>query len=270
MQEHEYSFDGMAVHYVETGTLGSPPLLMLHGSGAGASSIGNWRKVLEPLGEKFHVHAMDLIGFGKSSRKLTPPFFDYPLWLAQCRDMLARVPGESVGLIGHSLSGSFALRLASSESRVRKVMTTATMGSFFEANSTTIATWSVPRNREELRAAARRLISDEKLIDDAYLANREAVLFSGDYEVYANSMFSGDRQRFIDQAALMSCELASITCDVLMVHGRNDHGYPPQALSLKLADAIPQADVVLLGNCSHSVAFEHPDKFLALASTFFG
>lgn len=269
MREHAYSFNGMAVHYVETGAPGSPPLLLLHGSGAGASTTGNWRKVLEPLGKDFHVHAMDLIGFGKSGRKPAPPFFDYGLWLAQCRDMLARVPGEKVGVIGHSLSGSFALRLAASEARVRKAMTTATMGAHFEANATTLATWTFPKNREELKAAARRLISDERLIDDAYLANREAVLFSGDYEAYANSMFSGDRQRFIDEAALRPDELASIACDVLMIHGRNDMGYPAQALSLKLADSIPQADVVLLGNCSHSVAFEHPDKFLALARAFF-
>lgn len=270
MIEHEHQFNGVSVHHVEVGSLGLPPLLMLHGSGAGASTIGNWRKVLEPLGEHFHVHAMDLIGFGKSGRKAAPPYFDYSLWLAQCRDMLGRIPGESVALIGHSLSGSFALRLAASEPRVCKVMTTATLGAQFEANPTTLATWSFPKNREELRAAARRLISDERLIDEAYLANREAVLFTGDYDSYFTSMFAGDRQRFIDQSTLSASELAAIKCDVLMLHGKQDTAYPAKALSLVLADAIPQSDVVLLGNCSHSVAFEQPSKFLALARSFLG
>lgn len=269
MTEHEHQFDGMTVHHVETGTPGMPSLLMLHGSGAGASTIGNWRKVLEPLGDRFHVHAMDLIGFGRSQRKAAPPYFDYGLWMEQCRDMLERVPGKEVGVIGHSLSGSLALRLAGSERRVRKVMTTATLGAPFKANATTNATWDFPDNRAQLVAAAKRLIHDESLIDDAYLANREALLFSGDYRAYFTQMFAGERQRFIDLATLTPPELEAIDCGVLMVHGREDAGYPAAELSLALGAAIPQSDVVLLGNCSHSVAFEQPHKFVALALEFF-
>jgi 2-hydroxymuconate-semialdehyde hydrolase len=269
MTEHEHQFRGMTVHHVETGQPGSPALLMLHGSGAGASTLGNWRKVLEPLGEHFHVHAMDLIGFGESQRKPAPPYFDYELWMAQCRDMLARVPGDRVGVIGHSLSGSFALRLAGSEARVHKVMTTATLGAPFRANASTLATWSFPGNRDELKTAARRLIHDESLIDETYLSHREALLFSGDYKDYFTKMFAGDRQRFIDQATLSTDEVSAIDCDVLMVHGREDVGYPAESLTLELGRAIAHADVVLLGRCSHSVAFEQPEKFLSLAKTFF-
>jgi 2-hydroxymuconate-semialdehyde hydrolase len=168
------------------------------------------------------------------------------------------------------LSGSFALRLAGSERRVRKVMTTATLGAAFKGNATTLATWSFPNDRDELVAAAKRLIKDESLIDETYLANREALLFSGDYKAYFMQMFEGDKQRFIDMAALTDAEIAAIQCEVLMVHGRDDAGYPAADLSLALGDRIPGADVVVLGNCSHSIAFEQPRKFLALAREFFG
>src|SRR5258706_14921106 len=129
MTEHHFEFEGLEVAYRSGGQ--GAPLLLLHGSGPGASSIGNWRAVLEPLAERFEVFAMDLIGFGNSARRHQPPYFDYPMWVRQAAAMLARVPGERVGVIGHSLSGSIALTLAAAEPRISAVMTTGTMGAHF-------------------------------------------------------------------------------------------------------------------------------------------
>lgn len=267
MQSHRFDFDGIDVHYVEAGS--GEPLLMIHGSGPGASTQGNWSKVLGPLAEHHHVFAMDLAGFGQSGRKSRPPYFDMPLWLAQCQAMLARMPAGPVNLIGHSISGALALKLAARESRVARVMTTGCMGAVFQPNAATLDTWTFPRDREALRRTASNLIHDASLIDEAYLANREKVLFSGDYAEYFGRMFEGDKRRFIDQSALSAEELGRIGCEVLMVHGREDTAFPP-ALTLALAQSLPQADVVLLGRCSHSVAFEFPSKFVALAQAFLG
>lgn len=267
MDSTSFDFNGVPVHCLTGGS--GFPILMIHGSGPGASSIGNWRKVLAPLADRYAIYAMDLIGFGESGRKPAPPYFDVDLWMAQCQAMLARIPGEQIGLIGHSISGALALKLAAVEPRVAKVMTTGCMGSVFVPNAATMTTWTFPRNRDELRQAAANLIYDTTLIDDAYIANREAVLFSGDYEAYFGQMFEGDKRRFIDAAALTAQELGRITCDVLMVHGRNDKAFPPE-LTMALSASLPQADVVLLGQCAHSVAFEHPETFVQLASGFFG
>ena len=267
MEEKTFTFRGIPVSYLEGGA--GLPILMVHGSGPGASTIGNWRKVLEPLAHDYHVHAMDLIGFGRSGRKDAPPYFDFQMWIDQCRNMIERMPGESIGVIGHSISGALALKLAGLEPRIAKVMTTAAMGAVFVPNAVSERAWTFPRNRDELRAAAQCLIHDTSLIDEAYLANREKILFSGDYAAYFQSMFDGDKRRFVDQAALTAEELGRVRCDVLMVHGRDDQGFPPD-LTLTVSRSLPQADVVLLGRCSHSVAFEHPDTFVALARNFFG
>lgn len=270
MQERAFEQQGVPVHYLELGPADGPAVLLLHGSGAGASSLGNFRKVLQPLADAgLHVFAMDLIGFGRSGRKPAPPYFDYTLWLDQCRQMLRRMPGQRVGVIGHSLSGSLALRLAATEPRVGRVMTTASLGAPFQANATTLATWTCPRDRQALLAAAQRLIADHALIDQAYLDHRAQLLFSGDYADYYDAMFAGDRQRFIDIATLAPEELAAVRQPVLMLHGKNDPGYPAELLSLKLAQALPQADLMLLGHCSHSVAFERPQTFIDAATAFF-
>jgi 2-hydroxymuconate-semialdehyde hydrolase len=264
--EHGFDFEGMAVHYITAGR--GFPILMLHGSGPGVSTVGNWRKVLDPLAERFKVYAMDLIGFGRSARKPAPPYFDIDLWLRQAKAMIGRMEGDKIGLVGHSVSGAMSLMLAASETRVAKVLTTGTMGARVAASDGTVKTWSFPRNRQELQAAAEVLIYDKSVIDEAYLANREAVLFSGDYGPYFTAMFAGDKQAFIDAAVIPEETLKKITCDVTMLHGRNDLAFPYEA-TMTIAQSLPQANVILIGRCSHSVAFEHPRMLVAAADALF-
>src|SRR6516225_1189839 len=107
-EEQQASIEGISFSYLRGGK--GIPVLMIHGSGPGASTVGNWARVLEPLSGFCAPHAMDLIGFGRSGRKPKPPFFDFGLWLKQCRAMIARIPGEEIGIIGHSISGALALK----------------------------------------------------------------------------------------------------------------------------------------------------------------
>jgi 2-hydroxymuconate-semialdehyde hydrolase len=263
----EFTFESIPVRYIESGQ--GLPVLMIHGSGPGASTIGNWRKVLDPLAERFHVHAMDLVGFGQSGKKPAPPYFDFELWLRQCKAMVGQMPAGPVGVIGHSLSGALALKLAAAEPRVAAVLTTASMGAPFRVNEGTARCWTFPRDRDELRRTAELLILDKSLIDDAYIAAREKILFEDPaYGAYFESMFGGSKQAFADAAVLSEAEFARITCPVAMIHGRDDTAFPA-SITLAIAEKLPQADVTLIANCSHSVAFEHPAKLIVATDLLF-
>jgi len=148
-------------------------------------------------------------------------------------------------------------------------MTTAAMGAAFALNSAVEKVWSFPATRDELREAAYVLVHDKQLIDSAYLDTRVRTLHQdAHYGAYFTAMFAGDRQSYIDQVVLSEAELAQVRCKVVMLHGREDVGFSPE-LSLALARGIPQADVFLLGQCSHSIAFEYPEKVLAAAYELF-
>ncbi|HEX4327317.1 MAG TPA: alpha/beta hydrolase [Burkholderiales bacterium] len=266
MNEAQFEFEGLPVTYYHLGR--GRPLLLIHGSGPGASSIGNWRRVLEPLAQDFEVFAMDLVGFGKSARKPAPPYFDYALWARQAAAMLARMPGNEVGVLGHSISGSLALTLAAREPRVAAVMTTGTMGAPFAPADTTRRCWTCPTTREELVLALSGLIHDTSVIDEAYLAAREPVVFAPGYADYFNSMFAGDAAQYVQAAVLSPETIAKIQCPVLLLHGRDDTAFPPSS-SIEIAARLKHADLALLADCSHSVAFERTDIFLSLARQFF-
>lgn len=262
----QFEFEGSKVACLHGGS--GSPLLLLHGSGPGASSLGNWKSVLEPLAAHHEIHAMDLIGFGQSGRKPAPPYFDYGLWVRQATAMLERIPGRKVGVIGHSLSASIALTLASQSKKAVAVMTTGAMGAPFALKEGTRRTWTCPRNREELVAAISGLIYDASGIDEDYLQGREKVIYAEGYADYFDTMFGGDQQQYIDAALLSEETLKRVSQPVLMLHGRNDDAFPASC-TIEIAKRLANADVMLLDKCSHSVAVERTSTFLALAEDFF-
>lgn len=267
--EHSLDVDGLAARLIEGGSLGSYPLLLIHGSGPGASTIGNWRRVLDPLAERFHVFAMDLFGFGGSARKPAPPYFDLDLWQRQCEALIALMPGQHIGIVAHSISAVLGLRLAAANPRVGQLLTTGAMGAPFTVNQATIRCWTFPETREALRETAEHLVYDKSVIDDVYLDARVKILHDDPgYGPYFSAMFAGDRQAFADRAVLPDDLLARVTCPVTMLHGRNDEAFPA-SITLALAEKLPQATVGLLSHCSHSVAMEHPEALLAAAQLLF-
>lgn len=259
-------FEGMRVGYYHAGK--GKPLLLIHGSGPGASSLGNWSRVLEPLALDHEVFAMDLIGFGISDRKPEQPYFDFPMWIRQAKAMLDHIGAADAGIIGHSLSAAIALSLASVDKRVSAVLTTGAIGAPFVATAATQRIWRCPTNRDELISTLGTLIHDKSIIDDNYIGAREPVVFAPGYAEYFNTMFSGNPQRYVAETTLDEAVLSAITCPVIMLHGRDDTPFP-KSTSEFLSARIKYADLHILNECSHSVAFERSRAFMAAARQLF-
>ena len=267
--ESKMRMDGYRLHTYRGGK--GYPVLMLHGSGAGASSFGNWHAVMGPLSERYRILAGDLIGFGKSDRKPRMPYFDINLWMRQAQFLLDRLSKRGpVGVIGHSLSGYFALRLASRNERIDKVLVTGSLGAGYEINDALRAGWTFPETEEDFRDVYARMVADTSLMTDEFVADRMRVLHGGDYGAYFTKMFSGDKQAILDKCVLKPAELKRIKCEVLMLHGAQDAPVPFEDAALPLARRIPQADLVRLARCGHGPAMDQPAKFTALARDFFG
>jgi 2-hydroxymuconate-semialdehyde hydrolase len=226
--------------------------------------------VLEPLAERYHVLAADLIGFGESGRKREEPYFDLGLWRRQAQFLLDRLPGGPAGIIGHSLSASLALGLAAENERVTKVLTTGAMGGHFIVNEYTDLCWTFPETREQLRKAVESLVYDRSVVTDELLDSRMEILHDGVYGPYFQSMFAGGKQQYVDAAVLPVETLNGLACEIVMMHGRDDRPFPYAENSLALSAAIPHADVILVGRCGHSPALEHPQKLLGAANLLFG
>ena len=267
--EQDLTFEGHRVHCWEGGE--GYPLLLLHGTGPGTSTTGNFLRLMPRLAERCRVLAADLIGFGLSGRKTAPPYFDFALWLRQAKFLLARLPPGPVGVFGHSLSGALALRLAADDPRVAKVLTTGAVGTRFPVPPELATIWTYPETRDDLRRAIECLVYDRSIVTDAFVDSRLAALRDDPtYAAYFRGMFGGDKQALVDSAAIAPADLGRIAADVAMIHGRDDRPVPARLTTLVLAEAIPRVDVTIIGRCGHSPSLEHPDKVLAQARLLFG
>ncbi len=107
--------DGVHVHYREAGS--GPAVVLIHGYGASAES---WATVMPILAAHHRVIAVDLKGFGWTSR---PPGDYSPA--AQARlvwGLLDQLSVQDVAIVGHSWGSSVALAMAVADSaRVRRV-----------------------------------------------------------------------------------------------------------------------------------------------------
>lgn len=97
---------GPAIVYHEAGDEHGRPLVLLHGLSASSTS---WAPVIERTARRWHSHALDFRGHGRSDR--TPGRYRLDDYLDDA-DRLLQVIGEPAVVVGHSLGAIVAAALA--------------------------------------------------------------------------------------------------------------------------------------------------------------
>ena len=99
----------------ETGPVGVPLVVLLHGIYAGAHSY-EWRELVPRLSDRFRVRVPDLLGSGESDR----PDLEYTRAVVQgAVDALIRDAGPDAHIVASSLTGAYALRSVVADAPVR-------------------------------------------------------------------------------------------------------------------------------------------------------
>ncbi|WP_407713772.1 alpha/beta fold hydrolase [Comamonas testosteroni] len=259
-EQIKFDFEGISIHAWEGGQ--GLPLILAHGSGAGCQTLSNWKAVLRPLAAKYRVLAADFVGFGLSGWKSSTPYFDMTMWQRQIEAMIARFPGQKVGLVGHSFAGPIVLQIAASNSNVAGVVITGTAGRAELPNSGGPG-WKFPDSADMLRTGVRRTVVDPALVDDMEIDRRMQILGREGARENFNRMFGGDKATLVRGMTMTDEDLRAISCPVTFIHGRQDASFAPEDTSLPMSKLVAGSNVLIIDRCAHSVALEHPSKFVA-------
>lgn len=129
-----WSWREFQVYYVRAGEprTDRPPLLLVHGFGA---STDHWLKNIAGLQADFEVWAIDLIGFGRSSKPSGG--YSSELWRDQLHDFINQVMGRPAVLAGNSIGGYSCLFTAATKpDAVKGAVLLNGVGSFSDTKPT--------------------------------------------------------------------------------------------------------------------------------------
>ena len=258
---------GHSTHYVVRGA--GDPVLLLHGFFYDSFM---WHNNIGPLAEVFKVYALDLWGFGYSTR--APMEYGYNLYSRQLLDFMDALGIHRASMVGQSMGGGTILKFAVHHpDRVDKVILIdpagmpnplPLMGRIANLPLVGELMYGLQSDFTRRLALKRNFIHQSAFITDSYFENVTRFhKVKGTSEV----MLAILRKRFFDTLYDDILEYARTEIPTLLVWGREDtsiplvHGNAMHALlpgsRLQVIDAA--------GHCPHD---EQSDQFNSLATSF--
>lgn len=249
------------IHINEAGPKDAPAIILLHGSGPGATGWSNFSNNIPALAERYRVIAADMPGWGESD-PVTWQDRDHPTDVANLMDELGL---EKATLIGNSMGGGTTIRFGYEHpERVDRLIT---MGSS-SGSRTLSGAGGLTEGLKVLQKGYREPSFEtmKQLVDvmtfDSTFATDELIQQRADM----TAAHPQHNQNFIDgtgKRAVVELDLdkvAGIKAKTLLFHGRDDRVVHYEN-SLRLSMLIPDSRLVLINQCGHWLQIEHAEEF---------
>jgi 2-hydroxy-6-oxonona-2,4-dienedioate hydrolase len=243
------------------------PLVLIHGM---FGDFLDWEPVLEPLSESHRVIAVDLPGFGGSSK----PRRDYSgqFFVATLHELFRQLEIEKPMLAGNSFGGQIAMlyTLAHPESVAKLVLVNS--GGFKRYTEEELA-MILPRFSEDAVAALTPQINSflfsgvftkRSVMSARYLEKQNAKLKRDDFPAYAYSLASSIQ---LSIATYLMDRVGEIRCPTLLVWGDGDMVLPVVQAEQALT-RLRFGELKRLPGCGHAPQMECPAGFLAATASF--
>ncbi len=267
--------DGLCIHYKEMGQ-GEPAIILLHGFGA---STFSWRRVLAPLSRLGRTLAYDRPGFGLTHRPRTQGPGESPYSLeAQSRllfQLMDRLGIQRAILVGNSMGGVVAAQAALThpERVAGLVLVDAAIHLLRHIPGWLHRVTRIPQVDRLGPLLARPIahIGGQRLLLSSW-HNRER-LTPEVWEGYMRALAAENWDYGLWQTLRtrgrpeVVSRLGELRVPTLVITGEHD-AVVPTAHSLRLAQEIPGARLVVIPDCGHLPQEEQPEAFLQAVSQF--
>jgi pimeloyl-ACP methyl ester carboxylesterase len=271
LQQVEFDADGMALSCYLAGK--GEPLVLLHGLGASKIS---WLPLMQGLADRHRVVVPDLPGHGESDK----PRSDYsPRFYAHAvRCLLDAVEVDRAVVVGNSMGGRIGLELAlRSPNRVGGLvlLDAAIPGlawryvmGLTRVFPTGFGAVSIPLRRRWMETALRRLFAHPERLQPEALATAADEFIRVYADPRARTAFLASlRQVVAERPGPFWGSMRRVRQPALVVVGDRDRLVPTR-LGIRLAENLPNAELLILPEVGHVPQFEAPEETLAAVRAF--
>lgn len=254
------------IHYNEAGT--GHPVIMLHGSGPGATGWSNFNRNIGPLSEGFRVLLMDHPGWGKSDTVKLGQQSRGEVNAESVKLFMDALNIDKAVLVGNSMGGGTALNFAIDyPDRISHLITMgsgAGSGNVFTPMPTEglriLREGYADPSVENFRRLVRIMVYDDSFVTDELLQQRSASALANT-EHLTNFLEAPLLQREI------LSKLRNVVVPALIIHGRDDRTVPFEG-SLQLLAALSNCRLHVFSQCGHWAQLEKAAEFNRLVKDF--
>jgi len=274
---HHAQVDGMDIAYLDEGR-GDQVILLIHGLGTNAKG---WQRNLPALSRDHRVIAVDLPGYGMSSKDAYP--YSMAFHAAACVGLLDALGIDQAVWMGHSMGGQIALTAALDHpAKVSGLVLLSTAGfePFTEGEGDWLTGAVTPKfvRESSIRQIARNVHSNFFRTPpeaEFFITDRIQMRGAGDFDQYCYAVWR-NVAAMIDGPVLD--RLGDVVQPTLIIFGEHDGLIPNPYLhggyTLPVAErghaAIGGSELLMLPECGHMTMFEKADEVNAAVRTFVG
>ena len=253
--------NGFEMYYETMGE--GPPLVLAHGVG-GNHAI--WWQQTKYFAQWYQVIIFDHRGFALSKDIEGGP--GRAAFVDDLEELLDFLKLDKVTLVAQSMGGRTCLGFAARyPERVHALIMAATTG-FFEASGDLAALQAATQKATEGLPQAERVLSPSYRESDP--VGTELYLKISGFNASTQARLGGATMAAVSgpsTAALKESDLARVSMPVRFIGGEDDVLQPPAVLEMACS-LFPNASLIEVPQCGHSMYFEKPDVFNFLVHRF--
>jgi len=243
-------YGDVRMHAVAQGS--GPPVLLVHGF---AQSHRTWAANMDALARRYRVMAIDLPGFGASTKVALGSLEQFENFLAY---LLESQGLTSAHVVGHSFGGLLALGLALDQPHLVRSLTVLATAGMGPTTTDFRSKMVTAQSREEIRQAVSMAFHDPVRFNDVIDRSVEVQLA---YRAEAGVLALLAKLGATTDAWISAVQsrLAEIKVPMLVLWGTQDRATP--AAHADRVRGLPNAEVHLFEGAGHAAQLEAADAF---------
>ena len=259
--------DGLPTHYIEKGS--GEPVILIHGFFFDSYM---WNKNIDILAKRFKVYAIDLWGFGYSTRE--PLDYGYPLYTQQLLKFMDTLDISRASLIGQSMGGGTIINFTvSNQDRVDKIVLVDPagmpnplpfIGKIANLPKLGELLYSLNNNFIRKMTLGSTFLHNKQIITDEYFEN--ATRFHK-IKGTTEAMLNITRRQFFDTLVEEIKTLSMMNVPTLIVWGREEKGIPLQT-GQEMHKILKGSRFEIIDEAGHCAHDDQSDRFNQLALNF--